>query len=230
LLQTKGDCVIPIVADFQDPPELITEFLEIWEKGFKIITAIKGKSKENPMMFLLRRIYYNTLARFSESEQVKNFTGFGLYDKSFIDVLRKIDDPYPYFRGLISELGFQIASVEYVQPKRLKGKSKNDFYTLYDIGMLGFINHSKLPLRLASFIGFFVAFFSLLVALAYIIYKILFWNEFQLGVAPLIFGIFFMGGIQLLFLGVIGEYIGAIFTQVRKRPLVIEKERINFDA
>lgn len=229
LLQASGDCVISIVADLQDPPELIFDFLKKWEEGYKIVTAVKKKSRENPAMFFLRKIFYNIFAKFSESEQIKNFTGFGLYDKSFIDVIRKIEDPYPYFRGMISEMGFQITSVEYTQPKRLHGKTKNNFYTLYDIGMLGFVNHSKLPLRLSSFIGFTVAIISLLIAFVYFVYKLVFWNDFQLGIAPLVIGIFFMGGIQLFFLGIIGEYVGAIFTQVRKRPLVIEKERVNFN-
>lgn len=228
LLQASGDCVISLVSDFQDPVELIPEFLKNWEHGYKIVIAVKTKSRENPIMFLLRKIFYNILIKFSEEEQIKNFTGFGLYDKSFIDIIRKIDDPYPYFRGLISELGFQTTSVEYIQPKRLHGKTKNNFYTLYDIGMLGFVNHSKLPLRLASFIGFSVSFLSLFIAMIYFVYKLLFWSNFSLGIAPLIFGIFFLGGVQLFFLGIIGEYIGAIFTQIKKRPLVIEKERINF--
>jgi len=228
LLQASGDCVILLAADLQDPTELIPEFLNKWEKGFKIVAAVKKKSRENPLMFLLRKIFYNILAKFSEGEQIKNFTGFGLYDKSFIDIIRKIDDPYPYFRGLISEMGFQTTSVEYLQPKRLYGKTKNNFYTLYDIGMLGFVNHSKLPLRLASFIGFSVSLLSLFIAMIYLVYKLLFWSNFSLGIAPLIFGIFFLGGVQLFFLGIIGEYIGAIFTQIKKRPLVIEKERINF--
>lgn len=229
LLQVTGDCVISVVADLQDPPELIPEFLKKWEEGYKIVTAVKKKSRENPLMFLLRKIYYNILAKFSEGEQIKNFTGFGLYDKSFIDVIRKIDDPYPYFRGLISEVGFQTISVEYTQPKRLHGKTKNNFYTLYDVGMLGFVNHSKLPLRLASFIGFTVALISLFVAIAYFVYKLVYWDDFKVGTAPLIIGLFFFSSIQLFFIGIIGEYIGAIHTQVRKRPLVIEKERINFD-
>jgi glycosyltransferase involved in cell wall biosynthesis len=229
LLQTTGDCVISVVADLQDPPELIPEFLKKWEQGFKIVTAVKKKSRENPLMFLLRKMYYNILGKFSEGEQIKNFTGFGLYDKSFMDVIRKIDDPYPYFRGLISEMGFQITSVEYTQPKRLHGKTSNSFYSLYDIGMLGFINHSKLPLRLASFIGFTVAILSLFVAIAYFIYKLVYWDDFKVGTAPLIIGLFFFSSIQLFFIGIIGEYIGAIHTQVRKRPLVIERERINFE-
>lgn len=229
LLQGKGDCVISVVADLQDPPELIPEFLKKWEEGYKIVTAVKKTSRENPIMFLLRRIYYKILAKFSEAEQIKNFTGFGLYDKSFIDIIRKIEDPYPYFRGLISELGYQTTSIEYIQPKRLHGKTKNNFYTLYDMGMLGFVNHSKLPLRLASFIGFSVAILSLFVAFGYFIYKLIYWNDFRVGTAPLIIGLFFFSSIQLFFIGIIGEYIGAIHTQVRKRPLVIEKERINFE-
>lgn len=228
LLQANGDCVILIVADLQDPPELIPEFLNKWEEGYKIVTAVKKKSRENPFMFLLRKIYYNILAKFSEGEQIKNFTGFGLYDKSFIEIIRKIDDPYPYFRGLISEIGFQTTSVEYIQPKRLHGKTKNNFYTLYDMGMLGFVNHSKLPLRLASFIGFSVAILSLCVAIVYFIYKLIYWDDFNVGTAPLVIGLFFFSSIQLFFIGIIGEYIGAIHTQVRKRPLVIERERINF--
>ncbi|MEI6694882.1 MAG: glycosyltransferase family 2 protein [Bacteroidota bacterium] len=229
MLQTTGDCLISVVADLQDPPELIPVFLKKWEEGFKIVTAVKKKSRENPFMFMLRKMYYHILAKFSEGEQIKNFTGFGLYDSSFIEIIRKIDDPYPYFRGLISDVGFQTTSVEYTQPKRLHGKTKNNLYTLYDMGMLGFVNHSKLPLRLASFIGFTVAILSLFVAIAYFIYKLIYWDDFKVGTAPLVIGLFFFSSIQLFFIGIIGEYVGAIHTQVRKRPLVIEKERINFE-
>jgi glycosyltransferase involved in cell wall biosynthesis len=229
LREAYGDAVIAMVADLQDPPELIPELLKKWEEGYKIVCPVKEKSRENPLMFLFRKTYYNTLSKFTEgSEQIKNFTGSGLYDKKFIDILRTIEDPYPYFRGLVSELGFDIATVFYTQPKRLHGKSKSDLYTLYDIGMLGFVNHSKLPLRLASFIGFGVALLSLAVALIYLIYKLVYWNSFSLGTAPLVIGLFFFSSVQLFFIGIIGEYIGAIHTQVRKRPLVIEKERINF--
>jgi len=227
--QAYGDAVILMVADLQDPPTLIPSLLEKWEDGYKIVTAVKNKSKENPIMFLLRKIYYNLLAKFSETEQVKNFTGFGLYDKSFIDVIRTIEDPYPYFRGLIAEIGFDRTEITYVQPKRLHGKTKNNFYTLYDIGMLGFVNHSKLLLRLSIFIGFFVAVLSLIVALIYFVYKLIYWDTFSAGTAPLVIGLFFFSSIQLIFIGIIGEYIGAIHTQVKKRPLVIEKERINFN-
>jgi polyisoprenyl-phosphate glycosyltransferase len=180
-------------------------------------------------MFSIRKLFYHTIARISEIDQIKNFTGFGLYDKKFVDVLRNLDEPYPYFRGLVSELGFSRAEIPYTQPVREKGKTKNNFYSLYDMAMLGFVNYSKLPLRLASFIGFGIALFNILVALGYLVYKLLYWNRFTVGIAPLVIGIFFFGGVQLFFLGIIGEYVGAIFTQVKKHPLVIEKERINFD-
>ncbi|MDR0413962.1 MAG: glycosyltransferase family 2 protein [Prevotellaceae bacterium] len=227
--EAYGDAVVAMVADLQDPPELLPELLKKWEEGYKIVCPVKNKSKENPLMFLFRKMFYSVLDKFSEgSQQIKNFTGSGLYDKKFIDIIRTIDDPYPYFRGLVSELGFEYATVPFVQPKRLHGESKIKLYALYDIGMLGFINHSKLPLRLASFIGFGVALISLLVAVVYFIYKLVFWETFSAGMAPLIIGLFFFSSVQLFFIGIIGEYIGAIHTQVRKRPLVIEKERINF--
>ena len=229
ILQANGDAVILLVADLQDPPYLITGFLEKWEEGFKIVIGTKYKSKENQILFFIRKIFYNTISGISETEQVKNFTGFGLYDKTFVSILRTIDEPYPYFRGLITELGFERTEIPYIQPKREKGKTKNNFYTLYDIAMLGFINYSKLPLRLASFIGFAVSLLSFLIAMGYFVAKLIFWSTFSIGVAPLVIGLFFFGGVQLFFLGIIGEYIGAIFTQVKKRPLVVEKERINFD-
>jgi len=230
LMQCKGDAVISVVADLQDPPSMILEFIKEWENGYKIVVGVKNKSKENKLMFMMRKLFYRLIAKISETRQIKNFTGFGLYDKVFIQVLRQLEDPYPYFRGLICEFGFDIKEVTYTQPKREKGTTKNNFYTLYDMAMLGFVNSSKVPLRMASFIGFTVAFVSLIIAFIYFIYKLLDWNNFQLGIAPLVIGIFFFGGIQLFFLGIIGEYIGSIFTQVRKRPYVIEKERINFDS
>ena len=228
LLQSSGEAVILVVADLQDPPILISEFIRQWENGYKIVIGVKNKSRENRLMFLLRKTFYNLISKISETEQIKNFTGFGLYDKQFIDILKNLDEPYPYFRGLIAELGFNKTEIEYVQPRREKGNTKNNFYTLYDMAMLGFVNHSKIPLRLSSFIGFSVAIISMFVALGYFFYKLFDWSNFQLGIAPLVIGIFFLGGIQLFFLGVIGEYIGTILTQVKKRPLVIEKERINF--
>jgi glycosyltransferase involved in cell wall biosynthesis len=227
--ESNGDAVIMLVADLQDPPEMIPTLLQKWEEGYKIVCAVKNKSKENPIMFMFRKLYYNTLDKFSEgSDQIKNFTGFGLYDKKFVDVIRTIDDPYPYFRGLITEIGFDHITVPYIQPKRQRGKTKGNFYTLYDIGMLGFVSHSKLPLRLAGFIGFITAIISLLIAGVYLIYKLINWNTFSAGMAPLVIGLFFFSSVQLFFIGIIGEYIGAIHTQVKKRPLVIEKERINF--
>lgn len=228
ILNAKGDAVILVVADLQDPPSLIFDFIKKWEEGYKIVVGVKTKSKENKIMFLIRKIFYHTISKISDTELIKNFTGFGLYDSKFIDILRGLDEPYPYFRGLISELGFDITEIEYTQPKRKNGKTNNNFYTLYDIAMLGFVSYSKLPLRLASFIGFAVSIISFLIALTYLVYKLSFWNSFSVGIAPLVIGIFFVGGVQLFFLGIIGEYIGAIFTQVKKRPLVIEKERINF--
>lgn len=228
-LQCKGDAIIGLVADLQDPPEMIKEFIKKWEEGYKIVLGVKAESKENKLMFLIRRLFYYIMFKISDTEQIKNFTGFGLYDKKFMDILRNLDEPYPYFRGLVGELGFQRIEIPYTQSRREKGKTKNNFYTLYDVAMLGFVNHSKVPLRLASFIGFAVSLISILIALSYLIYKIIFWYSFQLGMAPLVIGIFFLGGVQLFFLGMIGEYIGSIFTQVKKHPLVIEKERINFD-
>jgi len=232
MLQCKGDAIISIVSDFQDPPELIGQFLEKWEEGYKIVIGVKKKSHENPLMFAARKVFYNMLSKVSSSggeSPVKNFTGFGLYDQQFIAILRTLDDPYPYFRGLITELGFDRYEIAYTQPQRAAGKTKNNFFTLYDIGMLGFTNHSKLPLRLSAFLGFFSALLSLLVAIFYTIYKLVYWDRFQVGSAPLVIGVFFFSSVQLFFIGIIGEYIGAIHTQVRKRPLVIEKERINFD-
>lgn len=229
MLQAGGDAVISLVSDLQDPPFMIKDFLQKWEEGYKIVIGIKPKSEENPLLFLMRRIFYAMIKKISDIGHIKNFTGFGLYDRKFIDVIRNLREPYPYFRGLVAELGFQIFEIPYIQPKRKKGKTSNNFYTLYDIAMLGFVNYSKLPLRLASFIGFGVAIISLLVALTYLVYKIIFWNKFSVGSAPLVIGLFFFSSIQLIFIGIIGEYVGAIYTQVKDRPLVIEKQRINFD-
>lgn len=229
LLQTRGDAAISMATDLQDPPILIKDFIKKWEEGFKNVIGVKIQTRENIIMSLIRKMFYYLIMSISETGQIKNFTGFGLYDKQFVDILRKLDEPYPYFRGLIAEFGFSRAEISYIQPKREKGKTKNNLYILYDLAMLGFVNHSKLPLRLASFIGFIVSLISFLIAIGYLAYKLLFWYTFQVGIAPLVIGIFFFGGVQLFFLGIIGEYIGAIFTQVKKHPLVIEKERINFE-
>ena len=229
LIQCHGDAVIYMVSDFQEPPEMIPQFLEKWEEGFKIVIGIKKQSKENPIMFAVRKFFYNILSSASDGEAtIKNFTGFGLYDQKFIKIIRNLDDQYPYLRGLVSDLGFRRFEIPYAQPERFAGKSNSNFFKLYDVAMLGFTSHSKLPLRLSAFIGFFSAIVSFLVALGYFIYKLIYWYDFQIGTAPMVIGIFFFSSVQLFFIGIIGEYIGAIHTQVRKRPLVIEKERINF--
>jgi len=229
LFQSKGDAVILMTADLQDPPYLIRDFIKKWEEGFKIVVGVKTKSDENPAFFAVRKLYYRLIKAFSETEQIKNFTGFGLYDRKFIEILKQINDPYPYFRGLIAEIGFERAEIEFVQPKRKRGKSHNNFYTLYDMAMLGFVNHSKAPLRMAAFIGFVMAICSFLIAIFYFVYKIIFWKSFQLGMAPIIIGFFFFSSIQLCFIGIIGEYVGATYTQIKRKPLVIERERVNFE-
>lgn len=229
LKQCYGDAVMLMVADLQDPPELIPQFLEKWEEGHQVVVGVKNKSKENPIMYGIRKLFYTLVRKMSETPMIDNFTGFGLYDKAFVDVLRATDDPYPYMRGFVAEYGGDIATVYYTQPKREHGKTSNNFYKLYDMAMLGFVNHSKVPLRLAVFIGFTIAALSLAVALFYFIYKLCYWDSFQVGNAPLVIGLFFFSAVQLIFIGILGEYIGAIHTQVRKRPLVIEKERVNFD-
>jgi glycosyltransferase involved in cell wall biosynthesis len=229
ILQAKGDAVISIVADLQDPPEMIVDFIRKWESGYKIVIGVKEKSEESALFFAVRKFYYNLIGKLSEISLIKNFTGFGLYDKKVIDILRQIDDPYPYFRGLICDIGFERAEIPYVQPVRRRGFTKNNFYTLYDMAMLGITNHSKVPLRLATMTGFLMAFFSLFLAFGYFLYKLIFWSSFTVGIAPLVIGLFFFGSVQLFFIGIIGEYIGSIHTQVLKRPLVVEKERVNFD-
>jgi polyisoprenyl-phosphate glycosyltransferase len=229
LLQANGDAVILISSDLQDPVDMIPKFLDKWEDGCKIVIGIKNKSEENKLMFFIRKIFYFILTNISETELIKNFTGFGLYDMKFIKVLRELNDPYPFMRGIVAELGFERCEIPFVQPKRVNGKTSQNFYSLYDMAMLGFISYSKLPLRMASFIGFSVSLLSFLAALIYLILKIFYWTSFSLGLAPLIIGMFFFSGIQLFFLGVIGEYIAAIFTQTKQRPLVVEKERINFN-
>lgn len=229
LLQASGDAAVYMCSDLQEPPEIIVDFIKKWEEGNQVVVGVKPKSKENPLMRLVRQFYYWLLSKLSDSDHViQNFTGFGLYDRKFLDALKKYNDPYPYFRGLVSEIGFKRTEVEFIQKKREHGKTKNNFFTLYDMAMTGFVNHSKLPLRLAVFIGFCLAGVSLLSALAYLIYKLLYWDTFTMGLAPLIIGLFFFSAVQLIFVGIIGEYIGAIFTQVKNKPLVIEDEKINF--
>ena len=224
----EGDAVVHLLADLQDPPELIIDFVRKWEAGYKVVLGIKTNSGESALMFAIRKLYYDIVDNLADVRINKNNNGFGLYDKEVIVQLSRLDEPYPFFRGLVSELGYEAAKVEYLQQALLRGITKNNFYTLYDIGMLGIINHSKVPLRLAIFAGAILAGINLAVAFGYLVYKLIYWGSFSVGIAPAVIGLFFFASVQLIFLGVIGEYIGAIYTQMLKRPLVIEKERINF--
>jgi glycosyltransferase involved in cell wall biosynthesis len=230
LLQCHTDAVIGMAADLQDPPELIPEFLNKWREGYKVVLGVKAASRESAAMFALRKIGYLVIDRLSEVKQVRNNTGFGLFDRAFVDVLRRLPDPYPYFRGIVAELGFRYATIPYAQPKRVRGLSKNTLYTLYDLGIQGIVNHSKIPLRIATMLGFVSSVVSLIAAGVYFVMKMLFWYNLPIGIAPLIIGLFCAASVQLFFLGVLGEYVGSIYTQVRNRPLVIEAERINFDT
>ncbi|MES2217674.1 MAG: glycosyltransferase family 2 protein [Pseudomonadota bacterium] len=228
MLQSSGDATIYLAGDLQDPPELIEKFIHHWEEGFKIVIGVKPKSQENRFMFAIRKFCYSLIRRFSDVEIIKNFTGFGLYDKVVIDNLRKMDDRYPFFRGMIAEMGYKVTKVDFVQPKRKHGKTSTNFYTLYDYGMLAITSHTKVPLRLATMAGFFLSLLSLSIGVIYFILKIIFWQYFPLGVAPILIGLFFFTSIQLFFIGLLGEYVLSIHTQVFKRPLVVEEERINF--
>ena len=228
VLQATGDAVVGMASDLEDPPELIPVFVRKWEEGNKIVLAQKSGSDEFGLFYLLRKVYYGLIARLSEVPLVKDATGFGIYDREVMENLRAIHDPYPYFRGLICDLGYKPYLIPFHKPVRKRGITSNNFYTLYDNAMLGITNHSKLPLRLAIFAGFGISALSFLVALGYLVYKLLYWRSFVLGTAPVVIGIFFFGAIQLLFIGILGEYIGSIHTPVMDRPLVIEKERINF--
>jgi glycosyltransferase involved in cell wall biosynthesis len=230
LLQCHGDAVIGMAADLQDPPELIPAFIEKWCEGYKVVLGVKAASEESAAMFAIRRLGYRVIDALSEVEQVRNNTGFGLFDQSFVEILRHLSDPYPYFRGIVSELGFKYATIPYHQPKRIRGVTKNSLYRLYDLGVQGIVNHSRIPLRLATIVGFFSSVVSLATALVYFVMKILFWYQLPIGVAPVIIGLFCVASVQLFFMGVLGEYVGSIYVQVRNRPLVIEQERINFDG
>jgi len=225
----RGDAVIVMASDLQDPPELIPQYVQKWAEGFKVVIGVKPKSREALLMAKVRRFYYRFVNRISEVPLIPNFTGFGLYDREVVEKVREIDDRYPYFRGLIADLGYPRAEIPFLQPRRERGITKNNFYTLYDNAMLGITNHSKVPLRIATFCGFALSLMSLTIAMGYLIAKLLYWNSFSLGTAPLVIGMFFLGAVQLFFIGILGEYIGAIHTQVHKRPLVTEKERVNFD-
>ena len=229
LLQAQGEAVISVVADLQDPPSMIPAFIARWEEGYKVAVAVKTESHENRLMFLARRMFYRLIDRLSDVPQIRNFTGFGLYDRIVMETLREIDDPYPYFRGLICDLGYARIEMPYTQPARSRGITKNNFYSLYDLAMLGITNHSKVPLRLAAMAGFTLSIVALLIALVYLVLKLAWWDTFNLGLAPLVIGVYFFGSVQLFFIGILGEYIGSIQTQIHHRPRVIEKERINFD-
>ena len=228
ILQSKGDACVLIASDLQDPPEMIAQFIQKWEAGFKTVLAVRPESEESSIMFFIRKMYYRFISKISEIHLIQNATGAGLFDRDVINILSKIQDSYPYFRGLLCEIGFPIATVPFKQPRRTRGITKNNFYTLYDVAMLGITNHSKLPLRVMAMGGFVLSIFSLLIALGFLVAKLVYWDAFQLGTAPLLISIFFFGAIQSFFIGVIGEYIGSIHTQVRNMPLVVERERINF--
>lgn len=229
LLQAKGDAAILICSDLQEPPELIADFIQKYEEGYEVVAGIRKDTRSGRKMNFLRSIYYRALGSVSDTPLIADFTGFGLYSAKFLAALRQFHEPYPYFRGLVSEIGLKRATVEYVQEPRVHGRTKNNFLTLYDMAMTGFVNHTKMPLRLAGLCGFILAVISFIVAIGYFVYKLIFWQTFSLGMAPVVIGLFFFAGVQLIFIGIIGEYLGAVWTQVRNRPQVIEEERINFD-
>lgn len=228
VLQSRGEATIYMASDLQDPPEFIQQFLEAWEKGWKVVLAVKPVSHSGWLTHQLRRSYYRVLDGISDVSLVRDATGFGLYDKVVLDHVRAIHDPYPYFRGLISELGFPVRTIEFVQPRRARGISKNNFYTLYDIAMLGIVSHSLVPLRIAGMLGLLIGTVSLSIGVFYAVLKLMYWNTFPIGIAPLIIGIFFLFGLLFGFIGLLGEYIGSIHTYVKNRPVVVERERINF--
>ena len=227
LMECNGDAAIVMAGDLQDPPPVILEFVRKWEEGFPVVLGVKNQTEETGLYYYLRKLYYWVIRHLSEMDLLPGFHGYGLLERRVVEGLRSLHDPYPYFRGMIYEVGFAKTIVSYTQPLRKRGITKNNFYTLYDIAMLGLVNHSKIPLRMAILVGFTIATCSFLTALGYLVYKLVYWNQFSLGLAPVVIGMFLISSVQLIFLGVIGEYLGAVYTQVRDRPLVIEKERIN---
>lgn len=229
ICQTTGDCTISMCCDFQDPVEMIPKYLQEWENGYKIVIGIKTASRESRLIRFLRTCYYKLIKKFSDVEQIEHFTGSGLYDKSFVEVLRNLDDPSPFLRGIVAELGFKRKEIPYDQPKRRAGKTHNNFYTLYDAAMLSFTSYTKIGLRIATIGGFLMSVISLLVAFIYLILKLCNWSSFPAGNAPILIGVFVLGSIQLFFIGLLGEYVLNINTKVMKRPLVVEEKRINFD-
>ena len=229
ILQTTGDCTISMVCDFQDPIELIPQYIREWENGYKIVIGIKTSSKENPIMYHLRSMYYKFIKKFSDVEQIEHFTGSGLYDKEFVEVLRNLKDPTPFLRGIVAELGYRRKEIPYEQPKRRAGKTHNNFYSLYDAAMLSITSYTKIGLRLCTFFGIACGGVSVLIGIIYLILKLIYWDNFAAGMAPVLIGMFFLGAVQLFFIGFIGEYVLSINQRVMNRPLVIEEERINFD-
>lgn len=228
LKQAYGDCVIRMCADFQDPVDMIVKYVREWEKGWKIVIGVKKSSKENRMMYWIRTCYYKLIRRITDIDHIEHFTGFGLYDKAFVDVVRKLHDPMPYLRGIIAELGYDYKAIPYEQQKRKTGKSKNNFYSLYDIAMIGITSYSKVVLRMATFVGFLVGGASIIAGIVYLVLKLIYWNRFSAGIAPMLIGVFFLGAMQLFFIGLLGEYVLSINTRVLDRPLVVEEDRINF--
>jgi glycosyltransferase involved in cell wall biosynthesis len=229
ILQATGDAVIMLLSDLQDPPELILEMVKEWEAGYPIVAGIKTTSEESKLMYGIRSAFYRLVGRLTNVKVLQHFTGFGLYDRKVVEILRKdFRDPYPYFRGMIAEIGLPHKELHYNQKRRSRGITKNNFYTLYDMAMLGITNLSKVPLRMVTFGGFVFAFLSLVAGFLYLLAKLIFWNNFQLGLAPTMIGLFFLGSVQLIGIGIIGEYVGSIHTIVQNRPLVTEQERINF--
>jgi len=229
IFQARGDAVITLASDLQDPPELIAQFIEKWEAGYKVALGQKITSDESPIFFTIRTAYYRLARKLADIELIEHVTGFGIYDREVVEQFRKINDPYPYCRGLVTDLGYEVARIQYHQPNRKSGITKNNFYTLYDMAMLGITSYSKVPLRIATLLGFALSLCSLFMAICYFFYKLLFWSRFPVGQAPVVIGLFLFSSVQLFFTGVLGEYIAAIHTQVLHRPLVIEKERINFE-
>lgn len=229
ILQTTGDCTISMCCDFQDPVELIPQYIKEWENGYKIVIGIKSKSKENPIMYSLRSLYYKMIKKFSNIRQIEHFTGSGLYDRDFVEILRELKDPTPFLRGIVAELGYKHKEIEYEQPKRRFGKSKNNFLSLYDAAMLSITSYTKAGLRLCTFMGMLCAIFSFVAGIVYLVMKLMYWDRFTAGMAPLLIGMFFLGALQLIFIGFLGEYISSINQRVMNRPLVVEEERINFE-
>lgn len=227
--QAYGDCVVRMCADFQDPVDMIVKFVREWEQGSKIVIGVKKSSQEKKFMYGIRSCYYKMINRITDIDHIEHFTGFGLYDKAFVDVVRDLHDPMPYLRGIIAELGFEYKAIPYEQPKRRAGKSKNNFYSLYDYAMIGITSYSKVVMRMATFLGFMVAGLSFAAGIVYFILKLMYWDRFSAGVAPMLIGVFFLGSLQLFFIGFLGEYVLSINTRVLDRPLVVEEERLNFN-